>query len=164
LPGKASVNSQDFAEQVAAWLRHSISAYEDRGDEPMNLLRLSKASKVSRATLYRIVDGKAGEIDEGTLGKIADALGVARPGIARSLLVQGSRVAYAEGRGTNQGQLLREAQHLLRRAGKMAAPGAAISRPSLGAEAGEPEALLAAPVKKGGAARKRSHRNRASGE
>jgi hypothetical protein len=124
----------------------------------MNLLRLSKAAKVSRATLYRIVDGEAGEIDEETLGKIALALGVPRPRVVRMLYREDTYQIPLP----TPSQMLREAQQLLRRAGKMAAPGA-ISPPAAGASSGMsgdpvPQVLRKVREKKAESAPKRSRR------
>ncbi len=76
-------NTPSFGEAVAAWFRRVNGEGRRRR---MSLNAISEKSGVARTTLYRIEAGEGA--DEATLAAVADALGVDRPVVTRTLQLE----------------------------------------------------------------------------
>lgn len=102
-----------LGDAVARWL-HGVM----REGEGTGKLALSKASKVSRATIDRLLSGQAEDVDQETLDKLAAALRVVPPTVVRRLELRSPAPRVATPLA-----LLREAVALLERAERKLAGG-----------------------------------------
>lgn len=73
----------DFGVQVAQWLSRAL--VDDQGLDKLPRARVAKKAGISPDTLYAILRGERGGVEEGTLRKLAETLGVPAPAVVRSL-------------------------------------------------------------------------------
>lgn len=128
-----------LAAEVRVWLERALAARPD-----LTRSAVIERSGVSRDTFYRLLAGNGEDVEQGTLDRLAAALGLSAPTIVAGL----HEAAPAP---ESPVELVQEAQRLLRRAEGLMAPGA----PTVS----DGEALRAVDIAKRQAAARKNRRS-----